>query len=159
MIKVESERMAVTAGFVDPDSAYVWAWNWSEPQDEALIVEGAFDGMSLCHCGITALAVSNAVITVAQAAMIRKYLKVKTLVIATDNDAAAKAVKINNAKLLQRRGWRVKMVAPPPDYKDWNEAWHAWRDPYAIQSWVAHNSEPLTMAMQLNKQLANAIKF
>jgi Toprim-like len=102
---------------------------WFAPPLEQLarsiiVVEGAFDRLTLMSAGFAA----NEVVALAGTAMQAEWLpgQVKTIVLALDGDEGGDAASARLAEQLGVEGFEVKQCQPPRDRwgKDWNERWH-----------------------------------
>ena len=134
---------------ISADRAYIWCWDWSAHCRTVYLTEGVFDAQSLCLCGLFAIAISGAHLNDHQHALLRTHLRAETLVIAVDNDETGRAKRIEMARALQRRGWRVRITTPPDGYKDWNQLWSTWRDANAMRAWVENEEAPMSLATEV----------
>lgn len=135
----------------------IWCNDWSKHK-KLYICEGAFDAMSLCNVGLSAVAIGGAKVTSKQVSEIQKNLKPETIVIAIDNDPTGLEMEVEMAKTFRSRGWRVMMVSPPTGYKDWNELWHAWQSPGPMKAWIESQESSLTVAREVKQQLSNQLR-
>jgi hypothetical protein len=92
--------------------------------DHIILVEGAFDRLTLLAAGFAA----NEVVALAGTALQIEWLppQVKTIVLALDGDEGGREATHRLATQLTEEGFGVKICPPPQDRwgKDWNERWH-----------------------------------
>lgn len=88
-----------------------------------ILVEGAFDRLSLLAAGFQATDVIALVGTAAQANWFPA--QVQAVILALDADEGGTAAMRRLADRLERAGYRVRICPPPQDRwgKDWNERW------------------------------------
>jgi DNA primase len=89
-----------------------------------IVVEGAFDRLTLLSAGFAA----NEVVALTGTAMQADWLpgQVRTIVLSLDGDEGGDAASARLTEQLSAEGFEVKQCRPPRDRwgKDWNERWH-----------------------------------
>jgi hypothetical protein len=101
-------------------------WFGFVPEQEAsslILVEGAFDRLTLLSAGFQTNEVVALVGTAAQPSWFPK--QVKTVILALDADEGGRDAMQRLAERIARAGYQVSMCAPVSDKwgKDWNERW------------------------------------
>ncbi len=101
-------------------------WFGYDPEqhsDNIILVEGAFDRLTLLAAGFQASDVIALAGTAAQASWIPA--QVKSVILALDADEGGTDAMRRLAHRLERAGYRVRTCPPPQDRwgKDWNERW------------------------------------
>jgi DNA primase len=91
--------------------------------DSIILVEGAFDRLTLLAAGFASTAVVALTGTAAQVDWFPP--QVKTIVLAFDGDEGGKEATSRLADQLRCEGFNVRVCPPPCDKwgKDWNERW------------------------------------
>ncbi len=92
--------------------------------DHIILVEGAFDRLTLLAAGFA----PNEVVALVGTALQIEWLppQIKTIVLALDGDQGGREATRRLAAQLTEEGFGVKTCPPPQDKwgKDWNERWH-----------------------------------
>ncbi len=101
-------------------------WFGFDPEqlsDSLILVEGAFDRLTLLAAGFRA---SDVVALVGTAAQVNWFpAQVQSIILALDADDGGIGAMCRLADRLERAGYRVRLCPPPQDRwgKDWNERW------------------------------------
>ncbi len=104
--------------------------------DEILLTEGILDALSLMELGIENVqSLYGAAVLTEEHLQALKEDRVKTLVLALDNDEAGRRAAEDLASRLLAQNFAVKKIFP--DAKDWNEELAGGADPKALKQKIA----------------------
>lgn len=125
--------------------------NWSFEDRRVIIVEGAFDAISLIELGFHAVAIQGKTLGGKQL----EYLRKSILIFGLDNDKEGQKALTWNSEMLREEGiTRVEHVFPPLKNGDWNSCFCKW-DAERLRSYINSNIKPLRLKDELLYRFKN----